>query len=676
MNSRIHLMLGSFIGLIAFSVLLSFGPTGLAAAPVQSGFLMQKTDGTPEVWLMNSTGLALGFDFDLPGPYGSWKIVGVGDFDGDGNPDILWQNTDGTPGIWFLNGTNVVQKTGLSSPGSNWKIVGVGDFNGDGKADILWQATDGTPGMWLMSGANPIAEVGFANPGTFWKIVGAGDFNGDGKSDILWQGADGTPGVWLMNGTTPIAEGGLSNPGSGWKIVAVGDFNGDGRSDIVFQYTDGTPMIWLMNGTSSTAQITLSNPGSSWKVVGTGDFNADGKSDILWQGTDGTPGIWLMNGTTPTAEFALKNPSTSWQIIGAGNFGAPTPLPVQVNDGHTQITTVGSVQTIFNHTTDACDPVYDQPDTSAHAFRSADGTVNLTGNNWNGNWRSTGQNLDSVQRNCTPTYVSPQDTNFSDFKYHEWIYFGYTPDGTNVYALVHNEWYPNLNGSCPSPTTSVVGAATLLTSTNGGASYAHPSPYIVDPAVGWNNFSCSGTYYGLWNISNIIAKGDGYYYALYTFLAIPGSSATSGTCIMRTANLSNASSWQTLSGGSWQQLYGISQCDLLSGLGKFSDNGTVPESVKYSTYLNAYVLIMINNWSQVNYSTSSDLLNWSQPQTILALNQSQVNGLTLYYGSLLDPTDTTLNFDTLGQQTYFYLVYGKPNGDRDIIRQQIRFTTN
>jgi len=146
---------------------------------------------------------------------------------------------------------------------------------------------------------------------------------------------------------------------------------------------------------------------------------------------------------------------------------------------------------------------------------------------------------------------------------------------------------------------------------------------------------------------------------------------------MRTANLASASSWQTLSGGSWQQLYGISQCDLLSGLGPFSNNGTVPESVKYSTYLNAYVLIMINNWSQVNYSTSTDLLNWSAPQTILTLNQGQVNGLTIWYGSLLDPNDTSRNFDNLGQQPYLYFVYGKPNNDdRDIIRQQVRFTAN
>ncbi len=677
MNPRIPTMLAFVIGLVALS-LFSLTPAGLASAATRSGILLQKSDGTPEVWQMDSTGVAVGFDFDLSGPVGSgWKIVGLGDFNGDGNPDILWQNADGTPAIWFLSGTNVVQMVPLTNPGSSWKIVGVGDFNGDGKADILWQYTDGTPGIWLMSGATPISQVGLSNPGSAWKIVGTGDFNGDGKADILWQNTDGTPGIWLMNGITPIAEAGLSNPGSAWRPVATGDFNGDGRSDIVWQYTDGTPSIWLMNGTAYTATIGLTNPGSAWKIIAAGDFNGDGQADILWQSTSGQPGVWLMNGTTPSNESGLKNPGTNWQIITAGAFGAPQPFPVQANDGHVQITTVGGVQTVFNHTTDGCGPL-DEPDTSAHAFRSADGTVNLTGNEPLGNYRSIGPTLDSLQRSCSPTYNTAGDPNFSDYNYHEWIFFGYTLDGTTVYALAHNEWYPDLIGSCSSrpSNTSVVGAVELLISTDGGATYAHPGAYKVGQTVDWNSssFPCTGLTYGDWNVSNIIAKGDGYYYAFYTFLAAPGTSLTSGTCVMRTANLSDGSSWQTwTSGGSWQPLSPTSQCGLVPGLGQFT--GTVPESVKYSTYLNAYVLIMIDNWTQVSYATSSDLLNWSTPQTILALNQSQMNGLTIWYGSLLDPTDTSLNFDNLSQQPYLYLVYGKPSGERDIVRQQIRFTS-
>jgi VCBS repeat protein len=675
MNPRIRTALAFVIGLVTFAV-VSLMPAGLAAAATQSGFVMQKTDGTPEIWQMNSAAnpIALGFDFDLPTPTGSgWQIVGVGDFDGDGNPDILWQNTDGTPGIWFLRGTQVVSMVGLSNPGANWKIVGVGDFNGDGKADILWQATDGTPGMWLMSGSTVIAAAGLSGP-TSWKIVGAGDFNADGKSDILWQNTDGTAGVWLMNGTTPIAEAGLSGPGSGWKAVGIGDFNGDGRSDIVWQYADGTAVIWLMNGTSNTGQVSLGNPGSSWKIIAAGDFNGDGQADILWQGTDGTPGIWLMSGTTPIQEAGLKNPGTSWRIITAGAFGVSAPIPVQANDGHVQITTVGGVQTVFNHTTDACnpsDPNNDQPDSGQSAFRNANGTVSLVGNNWAANYRMTGSSLDSVQRSCTPTYQSAQDPVFSDFKNHEWLVVPYTLDGTTVYALTHNEWYP------PCGDASFIYGLTLLVSGDGGASYAHPQNYKIAVPQAWDNsIGCPATYG--YSFSNIIMKG-GYYYAFIApFPPQVGGSGTSGHCIMRTTNLADVTSWQVWNGGSsWQQLtWPATQCYPVPNM-----QDGMPISVTYSTYLNAFVALTIGAATggiDVAYATSQDLLNWSPAQTILAFGPGgtsgfgQVNGLTLIYGTFLDP-NSNQNFEIITQQPYLYLVYFKPNGDRDIVRQQIRF---
>ncbi len=53
-----------------------------------------------------------------------WKIVGVGDFNGDGQPDILWQNTsNGEVGVWFMNGTTLISKQVFATEANtSWQI--------------------------------------------------------------------------------------------------------------------------------------------------------------------------------------------------------------------------------------------------------------------------------------------------------------------------------------------------------------------------------------------------------------------------------------------------------------------------------------------------------------------------------------------------------------------------
>jgi hypothetical protein len=109
-----------------------------------------------------------------PGP--SWKVTGAGDFNGDGDSDILWQNTNGQAGIWEMNGTNVISTAAVgSNPGPSWKVVGTGDFNGDGYGDILWRDTSGDLAVWLMNGATVIASGGLGTIPTTLTVAGTGD---------------------------------------------------------------------------------------------------------------------------------------------------------------------------------------------------------------------------------------------------------------------------------------------------------------------------------------------------------------------------------------------------------------------------------------------------------------------------------------------------------------------
>jgi hypothetical protein len=283
-----------------------------ASAPIISGRNQISGDANSGVATIDfiSNGTVTSTATLQPNPTIAWRIVGSGDFNGDGKADILFQNAAGTPMIWTMNASGgVTSEIGLPATGPNWTAIGTGDFNGDGQSDILFQNSAGTPMIWLMNGTSVAATAGLPNTGSNWTAVGTGDFNGDGKSDILFQNTAGVPMIWLMNGTSVTATAGLPDPGADWRLVGTGDFNQDGKSDLVFQNTNGTPMIWTMNGTSVTSQTTLADPGAAWHLVGTGDYNGDGKADLLFQSaTDGTAMVWTMNATSVAAQTILPNP--------------------------------------------------------------------------------------------------------------------------------------------------------------------------------------------------------------------------------------------------------------------------------------------------------------------------------------------------------------------------------
>jgi hypothetical protein len=285
----------------------------------KADILWQNADGTPAVWLLDSTSVA-STGPALINPGAAWHAKDAADFNGDGKADILWQNDSGAPAVWLMSGTGVLSMgPALPNPGPSWHPNEAADFNGDGKADILWQNDNGAPAVWLMDGVNVLSMgPGLSNPGASWHEKAAADFNGDGKADILWQNDNGAPAVWLMDGVNILSAGpALANPGPSWHAVAAADFNADGKADILWQNDNGTPAVWLMDGVNvlSTGPA-LVNPGATWHAKEAVDVNGDGRADILWQNDSGTPAVWLMDGITLLQMGgALINPGSAWHIV-------------------------------------------------------------------------------------------------------------------------------------------------------------------------------------------------------------------------------------------------------------------------------------------------------------------------------------------------------------------------
>ena len=180
-------------------------------SPLFSAPFSISTTGVKElVWQNNSTrqvtvnyyggtgGASLeGWDWLNPGGIPGWHIVGTGDFDGNGVPDLVWQNdTTRQVTVNYYGGTGGVSLIGwnwLNSGGiPGWSVVAVADFNGDGVPDLVWQNDTtkqitvnyyGGPEGATFQGWNWLNQGG--SPG--WTVVGANDFNGDGVPDLVWQ---------------------------------------------------------------------------------------------------------------------------------------------------------------------------------------------------------------------------------------------------------------------------------------------------------------------------------------------------------------------------------------------------------------------------------------------------------------------------------------------------------
>jgi hypothetical protein len=208
----------------------------------------------------------------------------VGDLNGDGNPDTVVTNTlDNNVSIAFGNGhgqfwsggTLSAGTAGLSGQGP--RGVAIGDFTGDGIPDIAI-AEEGAPDdIGILAGNGdgtfqPVTFHGLAG-GTAFEMVSA-DFNGDGIADLLVTNPFTRTAEVIAGGSLNVVDILSANL---LAKLAVGDFNGDGRPDFVIDST-----IYLNGGSFDFTPHAINSGLTGDSSIAVADFNGDGHWDLAY----------------------------------------------------------------------------------------------------------------------------------------------------------------------------------------------------------------------------------------------------------------------------------------------------------------------------------------------------------------------------------------------------------
>ncbi len=237
----------------------------------------------------------------------------IGDFDGDGNSDVvLYGPGPATDAVYLGQTSGGLSRRSTSVSGVYEPFVG--DFDGDYRDDVFWYA----PGpardyIWLGRADGTFQTIRPAVNATYEPIPG--DYDDDDATDIIWYAAGPTPDyVWFGDGDGTFSS--KSMPVRGTYRPFVGDFDGD-QYDDVFWYAPGTTRdyIWLGRPGSAFSTRRPSVTGTYVPVVG--DFDGNHRDDIIWYGPGGAADyFWVAAGGASFSDRSLRIDGTFTPLVG------------------------------------------------------------------------------------------------------------------------------------------------------------------------------------------------------------------------------------------------------------------------------------------------------------------------------------------------------------------------
>lgn len=307
-----------------------------------------RSTGNIHTWLYrNDNGSFSQINAGFP-DIGSYGAVAWGDIDGDGDLDALISGNYSTS--LFQNNNGVFTNLNYSLPGVSNSSLNILDLDNDGDLDLFIM---GDAGGW------PIAVICRNDEGNFTILDSTGilplsagsscwtDYDNDKDLDILVTGFD----QYLEPKTSIFTNDGALNftnawpglPGAALGTGAWGDYDNDGDADIVLTGQNAacgslSSLVFRNDGNNNFTDINAPLDGAERGSAAWADYDNDGDLDIVISGFNGSgmPSTKLYQNTLGSNTFSTAV--------------APT-VPVNLN---TEVTAQGVVlrwdKSTDNHT--------------------------------------------------------------------------------------------------------------------------------------------------------------------------------------------------------------------------------------------------------------------------------------------------------------------------------------
>lgn len=238
----------------------------------------------------------------------------VEDIDNDGNLDVVVADiiaSGGSPyphGItWFMNLGNgnfdIEQVVGSSLFHAN--DICTGDFDGDGDIDVLAAGTGDSRLAWSENLGNGVftAQQVIRTDSVLYRQLKAADFDGDGDLDFTGKGA-----LQELNWVENLGNGNfgafhvIASPISSSGAIEILDVDADGQPDIAFSHDDR--LVWYENlgGGNFGPENLISDSLTVYTSMHAADLDGDMDLDLVMPNYTDERVIWFEN-------------------LGNGNFG-------------------------------------------------------------------------------------------------------------------------------------------------------------------------------------------------------------------------------------------------------------------------------------------------------------------------------------------------------------------